>query len=289
MSWRDHILVHPAADLFPMMSDAELEELAKDIVKAKGLTSPIILWGGLDSPLLLDGRNRLAAIARIGGDQEATLRAGYLLDEGTDPYAYVVSANIHRRHLTAEGKREVIAKLLKADPKTSDLTDRQIARIIGCGHPLVAEVRKTNGIIFHKTERVEASGRKARGRKPGTAASPKPIAVSDVDPTEREPDPSINKSQHVQRMVDTLDPVERFDLASNLLLSMTPARLQEIASSAFNLLPDKRRAVMAERWWGPAEMPMKFHPVNGPTAKQMSAWIEPSGHGRCIHRKARRK
>jgi hypothetical protein len=44
MSWRDHILVHPAADLFPMMSDAELEELAKDIVKAKGLTSPIILW-----------------------------------------------------------------------------------------------------------------------------------------------------------------------------------------------------------------------------------------------------
>jgi hypothetical protein len=289
MSWRDHILVHPAADLFPMMSDAELEELAKDIVKAKGLTSPIILWSGLDSPLLLDGRNRLAAIARIGGDQEATLRAGYLLDEGTDPYARVVSANIHRRHLRAEGKREVIAKLLKADPKTSDLTDRQIAKIIGCGHPLVAEVRKTNGIIFHKTERVEASGRKARGRKPGTAASPKPIAVSDVDPTEREPHPSINKSQHVQRIVDTLDPVEQFDLASNLLLSMTPARLQEIASSAFNLLPDKRRAVIAKRWWGPAGKPMKFHPVNGPTAKQMSALIEPSGHARCIHRRARRK
>jgi hypothetical protein len=269
MSWRDHTQVHPAADLFPMMSDAELDELAKDILKAKGLTSPVILWGGLDSPLLLDGRNRLAAIARIGGDQEAALRQGYLLDEKTDPYAYVISANIHRRHLTAEGKREVIAKLLKADPKTSDLTDRQIAKIIGCGHPLVAEVRKTNGIIFHKTERVEASGRKARGRKPGTAASPKLIAVSDVDPTEREPDPLTNKFQHVQRMVRTLDPAEQFDLMGSLLSSMTPARLQEIASSAFNLLPDKRRAVIAERWWGRGEKPM----AEASSPEDRQAWL----------------
>jgi hypothetical protein len=28
----------------------------------------------------------------------------------------VISANIHRRHLTAEQKHEIIAKLLKADP-----------------------------------------------------------------------------------------------------------------------------------------------------------------------------
>jgi hypothetical protein len=35
MSWRDHLPVHPAADLFPMMSELELDELAKDI-KDKG-------------------------------------------------------------------------------------------------------------------------------------------------------------------------------------------------------------------------------------------------------------
>ena len=35
----------------------------------------------------------------------------------TDPYAYVISANIRRRHLTAEQKRELIAKLIKATPE----------------------------------------------------------------------------------------------------------------------------------------------------------------------------
>jgi hypothetical protein len=35
-SWRDLIKVHPAADRFPMMTDAELVELGKDIVKKWG-------------------------------------------------------------------------------------------------------------------------------------------------------------------------------------------------------------------------------------------------------------
>jgi hypothetical protein len=29
-NWRDHLKVHPAADLFPLMSEAELKELAED-------------------------------------------------------------------------------------------------------------------------------------------------------------------------------------------------------------------------------------------------------------------
>ena len=33
MTWRDHIKVHPAADLFPMMSESELLELGEDIKK----------------------------------------------------------------------------------------------------------------------------------------------------------------------------------------------------------------------------------------------------------------
>src|SRR5262245_45537981 len=108
MSWRDLIRVHPAADLFPMMSDDELRVLGKDIRK-KGLNSAVILWaneagGPIDDYQLLDGRNRLEALERVGlriimGD------SGLVTDGGTrlsisetklDPYEYVISANILR-------------------------------------------------------------------------------------------------------------------------------------------------------------------------------------------------
>jgi hypothetical protein len=39
--WRDKYKVHPAADVFPMLSDDELAKLGEDI-KANGLQSPII-------------------------------------------------------------------------------------------------------------------------------------------------------------------------------------------------------------------------------------------------------
>jgi hypothetical protein len=42
-SWRDHIKVHPAADLFPMMSDDELKALGEDIKENGYMNSPIVL------------------------------------------------------------------------------------------------------------------------------------------------------------------------------------------------------------------------------------------------------
>ena len=41
MTWRDAYEVHPAADVFPMMSDEELDALAADI-KANGLKVPLL-------------------------------------------------------------------------------------------------------------------------------------------------------------------------------------------------------------------------------------------------------
>jgi hypothetical protein len=40
--WRQHLKIHPAADLFPLMSESELKELAEDI-KKNGLKNPIVL------------------------------------------------------------------------------------------------------------------------------------------------------------------------------------------------------------------------------------------------------
>ena len=54
--------VHPYADKFPMLSDAELGELAESIAE-NGLRSPIVLT---PDGLILDGRNRAAACERAG-------------------------------------------------------------------------------------------------------------------------------------------------------------------------------------------------------------------------------
>jgi hypothetical protein len=88
---------HPIADLFPTMSDGDLTELAEDI-KRNGLLDPIITF----EDKILDGRHRFKACRVAGVDPV------FQPFEGEDPVAYVVSKNLHRRHLTAS-QRAVIA------------------------------------------------------------------------------------------------------------------------------------------------------------------------------------
>src|ERR1700733_7574159 len=64
--WRAHLQVHPEAEHFRPMNETEFEELVPDI-KSNGLNTPIVIWSGEDAkPQLLDGRNRLDALARLG-------------------------------------------------------------------------------------------------------------------------------------------------------------------------------------------------------------------------------
>jgi hypothetical protein len=200
-SWRDVLPVHPAANLFPLMSPDELRALGEDI-KAHGLTSPIVLWSPKrrsGKTFLLDGRNRLDALERLGCqivgewglELEASLGVDYTwpiygkgglaesdgfcesgYDGNCDPYAFVISANIHRRHLTAEQKRELIAKLIKATPEKSN---RQIAETVKVDHKTVASVRaekEATGEIPQLTKTVGKDG-KAR-QQPARKARQQP-------------------------------------------------------------------------------------------------------------------
>lgn len=90
--------VHPVADLFPMLADDELEEMAADI-SARGLLQPIVL----DSEgRILDGRNRLAA-CRL-----ANVQPEFTTFEGENPDGYALAVNIARRHLT-KGQIAIVA------------------------------------------------------------------------------------------------------------------------------------------------------------------------------------
>jgi hypothetical protein len=100
--------VHPAADAFPMMDDDALTSLENDI-KANGQSSPVITWKGV----LVDGRNRYAACSR--SRIKPKTKAIEFADDA-ECIRFIISTNIHRRHLTAhrpEGGK--LAGLSQAD------------------------------------------------------------------------------------------------------------------------------------------------------------------------------
>lgn len=96
--------VHPAAEVFPMMSGDELEAFVED-VRENGQREPVILIRTDDGNLVLDGRNRLVACERL------KLRPEFDWYEGDDPIGYVLSLNLHRRHLNESQRGMVGAKL----------------------------------------------------------------------------------------------------------------------------------------------------------------------------------
>lgn len=91
---------HEYAALFPMLPDAELQSLANDI-RDNGLETPIVTLEGA----ILDGRNRHRACEIAGVSprfEEYT---------GKDPMQFVISHNLHRRHLTESQRGMVAARL----------------------------------------------------------------------------------------------------------------------------------------------------------------------------------
>jgi hypothetical protein len=176
-NWREHLRVHPAAKLFPRMSEAELKELSEDI-KANGLRVPIGIWSdSKEKQWLIDGRNRLDALAAAGllrlSEGGGLCLPGPAIEQHYswprhDPYELALSLNVHRRHLTAEQKREAIAVILKARP---GLSDRQIAKSTKADHKTVAAVRQEKeacGEIPHVEKRTDSKGRKQPAKKTTT-------------------------------------------------------------------------------------------------------------------------
>ena len=90
--------LHPLCTLFPRMAGAEFEALKQDILN-NGLHQPIVLHEGM----VLDGGNRYRACLELGVEP---LTEEY---EGDDIVAYVLSANLHRRHMSPGQQAAIVA------------------------------------------------------------------------------------------------------------------------------------------------------------------------------------
>ncbi len=87
---------HEAAAIFPLLQDDALDGLADDIVE-HGLLEPIELLDGE----IIDGRNRYRACLMRGVEPD------FYDVEPDDPVSYVISRNLHRRHLN-ESQRGMV-------------------------------------------------------------------------------------------------------------------------------------------------------------------------------------
>jgi hypothetical protein len=201
-NWRAHMHIHPAAKLFPPLPPNELRELADDIWK-NGLRVPVVIWEprplelNHHGPMLLDGRNRLDALALLGllyEDETSDCHIGLKSWTGTkweklpgdriehaaqgigglDPYALALSFNINRRHLNAEQKRDLIEKVVKAKPNASNLA---IAKQVKADDKTVAKVRRdleARSEIPNVETRTDTKGREQPAKKTKATAIAEP-------------------------------------------------------------------------------------------------------------------
>lgn len=90
--------LHPLCTLFPRLNGGEFATLRDDIA-ANGLRSPIVLHDGM----ILDGGNRYRACL------DAKVEPKFTNFSGGNLVSFVLSANLHRRHMTAGQQAAIVA------------------------------------------------------------------------------------------------------------------------------------------------------------------------------------
>jgi hypothetical protein len=98
----NEVEVHPICAAFPMMTDEEFEGLVIDMEK-QGQQVPVTFWQGM----LVDGRNRLKACEVLCCEPYTCE-----LESDVDVVPWIISKNLHRRHLT-ESQRAMVAHRLR--------------------------------------------------------------------------------------------------------------------------------------------------------------------------------
>jgi hypothetical protein len=157
--------IHDAANILPPIDADDLAALAEDI-NEHGQQLEIALFQDSDGNIsLLDGRSRLDAMERADipiikdGALDPDVVKIITVPGNIDPYDYVMSANVYRRHLRGERKRQAVADYLKVRP---ELSNRYIARLFGYDHKTVGDIRaegEAGGEIPHLTIVTGADGK----------------------------------------------------------------------------------------------------------------------------------
>jgi hypothetical protein len=254
MSWRGKIPIHPAADLFPLIDEAEKLALGQDIVK-NGLASPIGVTLVKNNPTLIDGRNRLDAMEAVGlrVKLERTINGTWklLVEEKLEDgrwvgkaiagqagatvtvvpadrvIAYIASVNLHRRNMTMEQRRDLAAALFKEDPAQSN---RAVAALVKIDHKTAGSIRQElerRGEIPHVDKVVDSKGRQQPTSRPKAS---EPV----TEPTE----PTSEATKETGEAKETT-PHHAASVA-RLVTEAPPKPIETAAETSPTMTPEKR-------------------------------------------------
>jgi hypothetical protein len=182
--------VHPIAKVFPAMGEAEFQQFKRDI-EAHGQRDDIVIHNGL----LLDGRNRLRACIELGIDPQITELIGE-----SNPVAYVVSKNLHRRQLTESQRAMVAAEITTqgSGQKKSggpigppEVTNSDAAKMLNVGATSVKRAKAVKDKGSDKLKAAVTSGKMRVGAAAKIARKPKEEQDAIVDAGSK---PSVRKA-----------------------------------------------------------------------------------------------
>jgi hypothetical protein len=182
-----------------MLTD-EYVDLVNDI-KTNGLKQPIVLF----EDMILDGIHRARACAELMIEPTTQTFTG----TPEEARAFVLSMNVHRRHLTLDQKRAIVERELRRDPAQSDRAIAGKAKVDGKTVAAMRQKVEGRAEIPHVDKRVDSKGRRQPARKPDVASA--------VAKSRRERLPRVLSLGNARELVHWLDlalcPVQERDPA----------------------------------------------------------------------------
>jgi phage N-6-adenine-methyltransferase len=154
---------HEYANLFPMLQGEALNALRDDI-RQHGVREPIVF---LDDAIL-DGRNRYMCARDLGLEYPRVQFAG------ADPLAFVISHNLHRRHLTESQRASIAARVanmprghrsdLEPSANLQEVRQPSLSELAAVRAPMTSTADAAK--LLNVSERSVATARKVQERAP---------------------------------------------------------------------------------------------------------------------------
>lgn len=173
---------HPLSAAFPSMSEADFLAL-KDDIDDKGQREPIIIF----EDMVLDGWHRYRACTEIG-----LTPTKFNFPEGEDPVAFVLSHNLHRRHLTGSQRAAAVVacanwapsgKPANRTPSVHLATNKEMAKSANVSPSTIKDAKAAHTAGLSDAVKDGAvTAKEAANIARGTANKPTPSKPAHVEP-----------------------------------------------------------------------------------------------------------